>query len=140
RAVEERHAAGARRKIPAGKSHSGRSPRSGLYTASAKAPASRPSARNVALVLRGSRPLSVTSPRVRSAATSGADDVAVAPRADVTAGVLGLAAHRADRPAGLHQRFRALDERRGLRARDREARRGRLLALFLADGLGPGDV
>src|SRR5207237_3253931 len=96
------------------------------------------STRNVALVLRGSRPFSVTSPRLRSVATS-ADDVAIAPRADVPTRIFGLTAHRTDRAPRLHQRLGALDERRRLRARDREACRRRLVALLFDDGLGDHD-
>src|SRR5207247_142985 len=44
-----------------------------------------------------------------------------------------------DRPARLHERLRALDERRRLGARDREAGRRRLLAFLVDDGLGDHD-
>src|SRR5262249_44791189 len=96
------------------------------------------STRNVAFVLRGRRPFSVTSPRARSAAAS-MDDVTVAPRTHVSGRVFGLAAHRTDRPPGLDERLGALDERRRLRAGDGEARRRRLLAFLLDDGLRHDD-
>src|SRR5262249_61627256 len=65
--------------------------------------------------------------------------VTVPPRAHVTARILGLAAHRTDRPARFHERLHALDERRGLRARDGEARGRRLVAFLLHDGLRHND-
>src|SRR6267142_4514268 len=93
RSASERYqAASSRLKRPRGKSHKGRSPRSGLYTASEVSPACVTSTRNVALELHGIRPFTVTSPRRRSRAVS-VDDVAVAPRADVAARVLGWLHH-----------------------------------------------
>src|SRR5882672_8914468 len=124
-ASERCQAASSRLNRPRGKSHSGRSPRSGLYTASALAPSSATSVRNVAFELHGIRPFSVTSPRVRRSAVS-VVDVTVAPRARVTGRIPGLVAPRADGSAGLHERVRLLDERRRLRAVDQEARGGRL--------------
>src|SRR5437867_293637 len=120
-ASERCQAASSRLNRPRGKSHSGRSPRSGLYTASAVAPSSATSTRNVAFELQGIRPFNVTSPRVRRSAVSMVD-VTVAPRAGVAARILGLVAPRANWPAGLHERVRLLHERRGLRAADQEAR------------------
>src|SRR6266545_4461990 len=52
--------------------------------------------------------------------------MAVGARADVASGILGLAAHRADWPAGFHQGLRPLDESRGLGARDPDPCRRRL--------------
>src|SRR4029450_10795862 len=114
-ASERCQAASSRLKSPRGKSHRGRSPRSGLYTASAVSPACVTSTRNVALELHGIPPLTGTSPRRRSRAVS-VDDVAVAPRADMAARVLGLVAPWADLPAGLHQLGRPLGERARLGA------------------------
>src|SRR5882672_2844483 len=130
-ASERCQAASSRLNRPRGKSHSGRSPRSGLYTARAVAPSSVTSVRNVAFEAQGIRPFSVTSPRVRSSAVS-VVDVTVAPRACVASRIPGLVAPRADGPAGLHERIRLLDERRRLHAADQEARGGRLaLGVFL---------
>src|SRR5712691_5075344 len=88
------------------------------------------SARSVILLLHGSRPLTVMAPLWSSASASGGHMagrvIAVGTRADVPGGILGLAAHRADRPAGFHQGLRPLDEGRRLGARDPEARRCRL--------------
>src|SRR2546427_710073 len=102
-ASERYQAASSRLKRPRGKSQSGRSPRSGLYTASAAAPSSVTSTRNVAFELQGIRPFSVTSPRLRRSAVS-VEDVTVAPRAGVAGRVLGLVAPGADWPAGLLER------------------------------------
>src|SRR5262245_27976499 len=136
RSVSDRYqAASSRLKRPRGKSHRGRSPRSGLYTASAMAPAWATSTRNVALELQGIRPFSVTSPRARISAVS-VDDVTVAPRAHVSARVLGLVAPRTDLPARLHEHVRLLDERRRLRAADQEARRGGVALLLLEELVG----
>src|SRR5256712_1594526 len=129
-ASERCQAASSRLKRPRGKSHSGRSPRSGLYTASVVAPSSASSTRNVALELHGIRPFSVTSPRVSRSSVS-VEDVTVAPRADVAARVLGLAAPGTDLPAGLHQHVGLLDERRRLRAGDQQAHRGGIAALLV---------
>src|SRR5688500_10390882 len=129
--VSERwYAASSRLKRPGGKSHSGRSPRSGLYTASARASPRLTSARKVALLERGSRPFSVISPRTSSARTS-VDDVTIAPRAHVAVRILWLAAHRTDRAATLHEGLRAADEGGRLLACDAELRGRRLVALLL---------
>src|SRR4030095_14064567 len=136
RSTSERcQAASSRLKRPRGKSHRGRSPRSGLYTASVVSPACVTSTRNVALELHGIRPFTVTSPRRRSPAVS-VDDVAVAPRADVAARVLGLVAPLADLPAGLHQLGRLLDEGRRLRAGDQQPHRGGVALLVLQELVG----
>jgi hypothetical protein len=82
-------------------------------------PASFTSTRNVALDAHGIRPFKVTSPRARRSDVS--VDVTVAPRADVPARILGLAAPRADLAARLHQDVRLLDERRRLRAGNEHA-------------------
>src|SRR4029453_5650422 len=136
RSTSERcQAASSRLKRPRGKSHRGRSPRSGLYTASVVSPACVTSTRNVALELHGIRPFTVTSPRTRSRDVS-VDDVAVAPGADVTTGVLGLVAPLADLPAGLHSFVRLLDECRCLRAGDQQAHRGGVALLVLQELVG----
>src|SRR5206468_12758282 len=74
------------------------------------------------------RPRSVIRPRVSRASVN---VVAIRPRAHVAARVPGPAAERADRPTRLHERPRALDERRRLDTADLEARRRRLLGLAL---------
>src|SRR4030095_8129318 len=102
---------------------------------SAVSPACVTSTRNVALELHGIRPFTVTSPRRRSRAVS-VDDVAVAPRADMAARVLGLVAPWADLPAGLHQLFRLLDEGRRLRAGDQQPYRGGVALLVLQELVG----
>src|SRR5499426_2914654 len=136
RSASDRYqAASSRLKRPRGKSHRGRSPRSGLYTASVVSPACATSTRNVALELHGIRPFTVTSPRRRSRAVS-VDDVAVAPGADVAAGVLGLVTPLADLPAGLHQLVRLLDACRRLRAGDQQAQRGGVALLVLQELVG----
>src|SRR5262249_34032550 len=136
RSVSDRYqAASSRLKRPRGKSHRGRSPRSGLYTASAVSPACVISTRNVALELHGIRPFTVTAPRRRSRAVS-VDVVDVAPRADVAARVLRLVTPLADLPAGVHQLVRLLDECRRLRARDQQAQRGSVPLLVLQELVG----
>src|SRR5262245_8908992 len=136
RSASDRYqAASSRLKRPRAKSHRGRSPRSGLYTASMVAPACVSSTRNVALELHGIRPLTVTSPRRRSRAAS-VDDVAIAPRADMAARVLGLVAPLADLPAGLHQLVRLLDEGRRLRPGDQQTHRGGVALLVLQELVG----
>src|SRR5262245_7403121 len=136
RSVSERcQAASSRLKSPRGKSHRGRSPRSGLYTASAVSPACATSTRNVALELQGIRPFTATSPRRSSRAVS-VDDVAVTPSADMAARVLGLVAPLADLTARLHQLVRLLDEGRRLRAADQQAHRGGVALLVLQELVG----
>src|SRR5437773_964997 len=71
------------------------------------------------------RPRSVIRPRVSRVNAS----VAIRPRADVAARILGLGAERADRPARPDERPRALDERRRLDPADVEAGGRRLLRL-----------
>src|SRR6266850_846914 len=135
-ASERCQAASSRLNRPCGKSHSGRSPRSGLYTARVVAPASASSTRNVAFDAHGIRPFRVTSPRARRSDVS-VVDVTVAPRAGVPAGILGLAAPRADLAARLHEDARLLDERRRLGARDQQAcGRGIAALLFLQELVG----
>src|SRR5689334_14132473 len=80
------------------------------------------------------RPFKVTSPRARTSSVS-VDDVAVAPRAGVPAGILRLAAPRADLTASLHQDVRLLDERGRLSPGDQHARRRRIAAFFLVQEL-----
>src|SRR2546430_15979162 len=82
------------------------------------------------------RPRSVIRPRVSSVSVN---VVAMRPRAHVAARILGLSAERADGPARLDERARALDERRRLDAADLEARRRRLLPLGLLPELLVGD-
>src|SRR5438132_848849 len=102
------YAATSRLNRPGGKSQSGRSPRSGLYTASAAAASSLTSQRKIAFVLHGIRSRTVTSPRARRVRAS-TDDVTVAPRADVPARIQGGIAQQAERPTGLHERLRPRD-------------------------------
>src|SRR5213596_68461 len=82
------------------------------------------------------RPRSVIRPRVSRVSVN---VVAIRPRAHVAARILGLSAERADGPARLDERARALDERRRLDAADLEARRRRLLPLALLPELLVGD-
>src|SRR6266540_1956748 len=88
------------------------------------------SARSVILLLHGRRPSTVMVPHCSSARAAGEHMpdriMAVGARADVASGILGLAAHRADWPAGFHQGLRPLDESRGLGARDPDPCRRRL--------------
>src|SRR5213083_2543053 len=79
------------------------------------------------------RPRSVIRPRVSRASVN---VVAIRPRAHVAARVPGPAAERADRPTRLHERPRALDERRRLDTADLEARRRRRLGRLEERGLG----
>src|SRR6266702_152834 len=68
--------------------------------ASAVSPARVSPASKVTLLADGIRPLMVMAPRCKSSSAS-LDDMAVAARADVAARLPGLAARRADGPAGL---------------------------------------
>src|SRR5216684_3051364 len=88
------------------------------------------SASSVTLLLHGMRPLTVMVPRVRRSSAS-VDDMAIAARADVAAGVHGAAADGAEGSAGLHQLGRARGKGLGLLAADAKARRGGLFALAL---------
>src|SRR6266852_6809413 len=90
-------------------------------------PSRASSTRRVTFELQGIRPFSVTAPRTRRSSSGVGDDVPIASRADVAARIDGARAHRTDRTPGSHERPRALDEGRGLRARDGEAGGGGLL-------------
>src|ERR1051325_1285984 len=72
------------------------------------------------------RPFTATSPCCRSARLLPVNCVAIAPGADVAAGVFGLAAHGADRSSRADERAGSLDEGGGLRARDEAACGGAL--------------
>src|SRR5207302_253877 len=83
------------------------------------------------LLLHGMRPLTVIVPRVRRSSAS-VDDMAIAARADVAAGVHGATADGAEGAAALHQLGRAPGKGLGLLAADANARRGGPFALALA--------
>src|SRR5262249_15801722 len=93
------------------------------------------SASRVMLLAAAIRPLIVMALRLRNSIAS-LDDMAVAAWTDMTGRVLGLAAHRADGAARLHEGAHALDERGGLGARDVKARDGGLLLCLLLQKLG----
>src|SRR5512146_2214901 len=86
------------------------------------------------LLADGIRPLTLMAPRVRSS-SGPLDDMAVAAGTDMAVRVLGLAAHRTDGPARLHQGLHALDEGGRLRARDVKARHGWLFLRLLLQKL-----
>ena len=88
-ASERCQAAISRRNRPRGKSHSGRSPRIGLYTASIVTSSSVASTSSVALLLHGNRPFTVRAPRVRTSIASVAAITRGAPRGRWRAGRRG---------------------------------------------------
>src|SRR5213593_154156 len=102
--------------------------------ASVVSPARVSSASKVTLLADGIRPLMVMAPRCKSSSAS-LDNMAVAARTDVAARLPGLAARRADGPAGLREGAHPLHERRRLGARDVKARDGGLLFRFLFEEL-----
>src|SRR3984957_9756423 len=95
--------------VPSGKSHSGCSPATGLYTQCTLQPPSVDSHRKVALLAERMRPRTVSSPRRRTSRSSvlgvivrpeqRAAPVAVGPRTDVSIGVQRFIAQRARRAA-----------------------------------------
>src|ERR1700761_2321224 len=95
--------------VPSGKSHSGCSPATGLYTQCTLRSSSVDSHRKVALLAERMRPRTVSSPRRRTSRSSvlgvivgpeqRAAPVAVRPRTDVSLGVQRFIAQRARRAA-----------------------------------------
>src|SRR5262249_25262307 len=99
--------------------------------ASSDVPSRGSSASHRMLLAAGMRPLIAIEPWLRNSSAL-VDDMAIAARTGMAGRVLRLAAHRADRPASLHQLAHALHEGGGLTARDVKARDGGLLLrLFL---------
>src|SRR5215475_2144779 len=102
--------------------------------ASSDVPSRVSSASNVMLLAAGMRPLIAIEPWLRNSSAL-VDDMAIAARTGMAGRILGLAAHRADGPASLHQLAHALHEDGRLTARDVKARDGGLLLCFFLEKL-----
>src|SRR4051812_41427372 len=149
--------------VPSGKSHSGRSPATGLWTHMAETPSRVTTQNRVALLASTSWPWTSSSPWVSSRRASSSDSsgcrgspklaagslppvtdpvspsdppaVAVGPGADVPLGVEGLPTEGARRTPGLDNGHGSLDECAGDRPGDPDAQDVRTVLLVVEVGL-----